>query len=189
MEAQSHSDLPALEVRDLVKKFGDLTAVDHLSLQVNRGEVFGFLGPNGAGKTTAIRIMCGLLRPTRGEVLIDGKAVPVVRNRKTRTKVGICPQENILWNKLSCFEQLVFSARMYSEPSGLDRAEVNLKALGYAVNRMEDRFVIRARNLVSRIQEIYQVLEMEKIHIREMKIRQNTLEDVFIHLTGKSLRT
>jgi ABC-2 type transport system ATP-binding protein len=73
--------------------------------------------------------------------------------------------------------------------SGLDRAKVNLEALDYAVNRIEDRFVIRARNLVSRIHEIYQVLEKEKIHIREMKIRQNTLEDVFIHLTGKSLRT
>jgi len=57
MEAQTHPGQHALEVRDLVKKFGELTAVDHLSLQVNRGEVFGFLGPNGAGKTTAIRMM------------------------------------------------------------------------------------------------------------------------------------
>ncbi len=88
MEAQNHSDLPALEVRDLVKKFGELTAVDHLFAQVNRGEVFGFLGPNGAGKTTAIRMMCGLLRPSMGEVLIDGKAVPVV---KTTMKLPFSP--------------------------------------------------------------------------------------------------
>ena len=321
MDAQVKADFPALELRDLVKKYGELTAVDHLSLKVQRGEVFGFLGPNGAGKTTAIRIMCGLLKPTQGEVFMDGKAVPRNRNREIRAKVGICPQENILWSKLTCAEQLVFSARMYSvpraearsradgllqvmglsskrnklaatlsggmkrrmnvimammhdpeilifdepeagldpqsrllvrdfirqtahqktvivtthnmdeaeriadrvaiidsgkllrldtpeklkqsigegdilemhlagtEPSGLNRAEEYLKAKGYSLSRMEDHFVIRARNLVSGIHEIYQVLEKEKIQIGEMKIRQNTLEDVFIHLTGKSLRT
>lgn len=321
MKAEVKADFPALELRDLVKKYGDMTAVDHLSLKVRRGEVFGFLGPNGAGKTTSIRMMCGLLKPTQGEVLIDGKAVPRNRNRETRAKVGICPQENILWSKLTCREQLVFSARMYSvpraeaknradgllqvmglsskrnkmaatlsggmkrrmnvimammhdpeilvfdepeagldpqsrllvrdfirqtarqktvivtthnmdeaermadrvaiidsgkllrldtpeklklsigegdilemhlkgtEPSGLNRAEEFLKAGGYTVNRMEDHFVIRARNLVAGIHEIYQVLEKENIQIGEMKIRQNTLEDVFIHLTGKSLRT
>jgi len=137
METQYQSDIPALEVRDLLKKFGDLTAVNHLSLQVNRGEVFGFLGPNGAGKTTAIRMMCGLLRPSKGEVLINGNAVPPDRNRETRAKVGICPQENILWNKLSCKEQLVFSARMYSVPraEARARAEEMLEIMGLSSKR------------------------------------------------------
>ncbi len=71
-------DRVALEVRDLVKRYGELTAVDHLSLQVKQGEVFGFLGPNGAGKTTSIRMMCGLLRPTSGEVFIHGQPSPSV---------------------------------------------------------------------------------------------------------------
>ncbi len=57
----------ALEVKNLVRTYGDLTAVDHLSFKVRQGEVFGLLGPNGAGKTTAIRMMCGLLKPTSGE--------------------------------------------------------------------------------------------------------------------------
>lgn len=57
----------SISVRDLTKKFGDFTAVDHISFDVAKGEIFGFLGANGAGKTTAMRILCGLSRPTSGE--------------------------------------------------------------------------------------------------------------------------
>ena len=62
----------AIEVRELVRYYGNLLAVDHLSLGIRKGEVFGFLGPNGAGKTTSIHMMCGLLRPTSGEIFING---------------------------------------------------------------------------------------------------------------------
>ena len=113
--------VPALEVRELVKRYGDLCAVDHLSLEVRRGEVFGFLGPNGAGKTTAIRMMCGLLKPTSGEVLVEGESLGAQGGAELRSRVGICPQENILWSKLSCFEQLVFTGRMYNVPGDLAR--------------------------------------------------------------------
>jgi len=82
-------------------------------------------------------------------------------------------------------EMTLFTA----QAAGLERIATRLNSLGYAVTRREDHFLIRARNLVSRIQEIHQVLEKEEVSIREMKIRQNTLEDVFIHLTGKSLRS
>jgi ABC-2 type transport system ATP-binding protein len=265
-------------------------------------------------------MMCGLLKPTSGEVFIKGKPVLRGRSADTRSKVGICPQENILWSKLTCYEQLVFSAGMYSiplnqareranrllgemgmdskrnklagtlsgglkrrmnvimaimhdpeilvfdepeagldpqsrvmvrdfiieiakyktvivtthnmdeaeriakrvaiidsgrllrldtpdnlkksigegdvmemrlfsrNPFGLSRAEKNLKAAGYDVKREDDRFNIRSMDLVPRIHEIYQLLEGESISVQEMKVRENTLEDVFIHLTGKSLR-
>ena len=103
MAQETQRDHAALEVKDLVRKYGDLTAVDHLSLQVRQGEVFGFLGPNGAGKTTSIRMMCGLLRPTSGKVYIKGQHVPPGGSAEARAKVGICPQENILWNKLTCY--------------------------------------------------------------------------------------
>ena len=75
-----------------------------------------------------------------------------------------------------------------THPGSLSRAEKDLKAQGFVVNREDDRLDIRAMNLVPRIHEIYQLLEREKISIQEMKVRENTLEDVFIHLTGKSLR-
>jgi ABC-2 type transport system ATP-binding protein len=69
----------ALEIRNLVRYYGDLLAVDNLTLQVRKGEIFGFLGPNGAGKTTSIRMMCGLLRPSSGEVLINGEKMDPAR--------------------------------------------------------------------------------------------------------------
>lgn len=321
MNSRTDQEDIALEVRHVVRRYGNLTAVDDLSLQVKRGEIFGLLGPNGAGKTTSIRMMCGLLRPTSGAIIIQGRSVEKAGNRVLRSKVGICPQENILWTRLTCFEQLVFSARMYSvpakvareraegllqrmglemkrnklagtlsggmkrrmnvilalmhdpdivvfdepeagldpqsrivvrefiretsrdktvivtthnmdeadriahrvaildggrllsldspdnlkrsigqgdilelkvsagEPSQLGSAERKLGENGYSVVVDNDTVLIRAMNLVPRIHDIYQVLNQEGISIREMKVRENTLEDVFIHLTGKRLRT
>ena len=87
----------ALEIRNLVRYYGDFLAVDGLTLKVRKGEVFGFLGPNGAGKTTSIRMMCGLLKPTSGEVLINGVKVTHAGIRSRNMKVGICPQDIILW--------------------------------------------------------------------------------------------
>ncbi len=265
--------------------------------------------------------MCGLLKPTSGQVLVEGKSSEDAGGSEVRSKVGICPQENILWSKLTCFEQLVFSARMYNVPgtvareravkllshmgleekrnklaatlsggmkrrmnvilalmhdpeilvfdepeAGLDpqsrvlvrdfiretaekktviitthnmdeadrlahRVAIidsgkllkldtpgNLKrsigegdilelktqteerdALSLAVKRLAERgfavsleaetLVIRAMNLVPRIHEIYKLLEAEKVAVVELKVRENTLEDVFIHLTGKTLRS
>jgi ABC-2 type transport system ATP-binding protein len=311
---------PALEVRELVKSFGDVMAVDRLSLEVRPGEILGFLGPNGAGKTTSIRMMCGLLRPDSGTVLVEGRNIgsPGIT---LRSKVGICPQENILWSRLTCFEQLVFSARMYNVPgrvakeraamllgrmgleekrnrlasalsggmkrrmnvilalvhdpdilvfdepeAGLDpqgrvlvrefiretarnktviitthnmdeadrlahrvaiidsgrllqldtpgnlkrsigqgdvlelrtgggpagaieRALKGLGTKGFDVSADSGVLRIRAMGLVPRIHEIYQLLERQELSVSEMKVRENTLEDVFIHLTGKSLRS
>ena len=65
----------AIEAKDLTKRFGDFTAVSELNIDVRKGEVFGFLGPNGAGKTTSINMMVGLLSPTSGKVLIEGKEI------------------------------------------------------------------------------------------------------------------
>ncbi|MCP4312805.1 MAG: ABC transporter ATP-binding protein [Bacteroidetes bacterium] len=312
---------PALEVRELVKRYGDLTAVDHLSLQVMRGEVFGFLGPNGAGKTTSIQMMCGLLRPSAGEVLVEGKGLRAQRGPEVRSRVGICPQENILWSRLTCFEQLVFSARMYNIPGpvareramellgrmgleakrnrlaaslsggmkrrmnvimalmhdpailvfdepeagldpqsrvvvrdfireiafektviitthnmdeaerlasrvaiidsgrllkldtpgnlkrsigqgdilelkpgsgdrgAIDRAMKELSSKGFKLAMESGIMMIRSKDMVSRIPEIYKLLEREGITVAEMRVRENSLEDVFIHLTGKSLRS
>ena len=63
---------PAVSLEDIVKRFGDFTAVDHVSLEIPTGEIFGFLGPNGAGKSTTIRMMCGLLTPTSGQGQVHG---------------------------------------------------------------------------------------------------------------------
>ncbi len=127
----------ALEIKDLVRYYGDLLAVDKLTLQVRKGEVFGFLGPNGAGKTTSIRMMCGLLKPTSGEIWIKGEKLSNVGFRSQRTRVGICPQEIILWNKLTCYEQLVFMGRMYNVPgkTARERADMLLDRIGLREKR------------------------------------------------------
>ena len=310
----------ALEVRELVRYYGNLLAVDHLSLRVNKGEVFGFLGPNGAGKTSSIQMMCGLLKPTSGEVYINGEKIHASGNRKARARVGVCPQNIIIWNKLTCFEQMVFVARMYDVPgkiartradylinrmglnekrdklaytlsggmkrrlnvilaivhdpeivvfdepeAGLDpqsrimvrefiqdtardktviftthnmdeaervaervaiidsgkllkldtpenlkrsigegdvlelhlassghdqleRAASELSGKGLEVKREDHSFHIRSMDIVPKIPTIYKVLEKEDITVSEMKLRENTLEDVFIRLTGRRLR-
>ena len=96
----------------LTKRFGDLVAVDGLTLAVRQGEVFGFLGPNGAGKTTSINMMCGLLVPDAGRVTVRG--VPITEaGDDVRARVGVCPQEIVLWERLTCIEQLQFIGQMY----------------------------------------------------------------------------
>ncbi|MFC2113390.1 ABC transporter ATP-binding protein [Bacteroidota bacterium] len=307
----------ALEIKNLVRYYGDLVAVNDLSLQVRKGEVFGFLGPNGAGKTTSIRMMCGLLKPSSGEVYVNGLKI---QEGSIHSRVGICPQHIVLWNKLTCYEQLVFMARMYDvkgdvargradtlisriglsekrnkmastlsggmkrrmnvimalvhdpeivvfdEPeAGLDpqsrimvrefiqetamdktviftthnmdeaervsdrvaiidrgkllkldtpdrlkksigegdilelslknfdepalkRAEEKLMKEGWSIIGRDPQLVVKARDLVQKIPKVYSILESEGLLITQMQMRENTLEDVFIHLTGRGLR-
>ena len=107
-------DCEVIKVSNLKKTFGSLTAVDGISFNVYKGEIFGFLGPNGAGKTTAINMICGLIEPTEGEVVFPGNGN---RNKgDIKSLIGICPQENISWPKLTCLEQLRFMGEMYGMP-------------------------------------------------------------------------
>lgn len=105
----------ALKTVELTKKFGSLTAVKNLSLEIYKGELFAFLGPNGAGKSTSINMICGLLKPDSGKIYIDDKLIDNERDA-IKNKVGVCPQNIILWPKLTCIEQLVFMASMYDVP-------------------------------------------------------------------------
>jgi ABC-2 type transport system ATP-binding protein len=101
-----------LSITGLRKSFGDLEAVRDLSLDVRRGEVFGFLGPNGAGKTTTIRMICGLLRADSGAVQINGQIL-AEDPRGCRRHIGLCPQELVIWETLTCLEQLSFVGTQY----------------------------------------------------------------------------
>jgi ABC-2 type transport system ATP-binding protein len=317
---KTSADTVAIQVKNLSKYYNDLKAVDGLSLEIRKGEVFGLLGPNGAGKTTSINMICGLLNPDEGEVFINGKKISNGGAKVIRSKVGVCPQNIIIWPKLTCFEQLVFMARMYDVPgviarqradslltrlelqekrnklgntlSGgmqrrlnillalvhdpelvifdepeagldpqsrllvrdfiintakektviftthnmdeadrvsdriaiIDRGKLlrldtvdNLKKsigegdimelstksqdeirLSNAIKMIEqkninvtrtgEKLIIKSRNLIEQIPMIYKILEADNIQVSEMNIRENTLEDVFIHLTGRSLR-
>jgi ABC-2 type transport system ATP-binding protein len=99
-------------VRDLVKRFGTFTAVDHISFQTKPGEVFGFLGPNGSGKSTTIRILCGLLHPTLGSAEVAG--FDVVRSpERVRRQIGYMSQKFSLYNDLKVIENLRFYGGLY----------------------------------------------------------------------------
>jgi len=100
-------------VEDLVKRFGDFTAVDHISLEALRGEIFGFLGPNGAGKSTTIRMLCGLLRPTSGHATVAAYDV-AHQAELVRQRIGYMSQRFSLYNDLRVIENLRFFAGMYS---------------------------------------------------------------------------
>lgn len=116
-----------LQAERLTKHFGDVTAVDQLSLDIREGEIFALLGPNGAGKTVTITILCGLLKPDSGRVLLRGKPF----GRDERHILGMCPQNIVIWPKQTCLEQLVFIGRMYnlSQKVCLDRAEKLLEIM------------------------------------------------------------
>ncbi len=102
-----------LSAERLTKRYGDVLAVDGLEFEVRRGEIFGLLGPNGAGKTTTIGMICGLIRPDAGRVLVAGR--PAGSPDVART-IGLAPQDSVLWPRLTCLEQLVFVGEMYGVP-------------------------------------------------------------------------
>src|SRR6185295_11578608 len=101
-----------IEARELVKKFGALTAVDAVSFSIGQGEIFGMLGPNGSGKTTTIRMLCGLLTPTSGEATVAGANV-VREPDLVKTRIGYMSQAFGLYRDLTVEENLRFYAGVY----------------------------------------------------------------------------
>lgn len=117
-----------ISAKNLTKKFGDFTAVDNISLDVKKGEIFAFLGPNGAGKTTTIKMMTTLLHPTSGEIVLN--SFDVVKNSKeTRRSFGIVFQDPSLDNELTAYENMQFHAVLYGVPRNVykDRIMTLLK--------------------------------------------------------------
>lgn len=104
-------------VQDLVKRFGDFVAVDHISLETRKGEIFGFLGPNGAGKSTTIRMLCGLLKPTSGLANVAGYDVSR-EPEAVRQNIGYMSQKFSLYELLSVDQNI----RLYAELYGVPRA-------------------------------------------------------------------
>ena len=125
--------MPAIETRGLTRDYGSLRAVDDLDLAVNRGELFGFLGPNGAGKTTTIRLLTGLIRPTRGRAIIDGLDVSSFA-LEVKARVGVVPERSNLYNELSQRDNLIFLAKLYGLPrrEWRPRADQLLQEFGLA---------------------------------------------------------
>src|SRR6202167_3980689 len=121
---QSTPNGNSVEVENLVKRFGDFIAVDHISFETRAGEVFGFLGPNGSGKSTTIRILCGLLHPTSGRATVAGYDV-VESPELIRRNIGYMSQKFSLYADLTVFENLRFYAGMYGVPASELRGRID----------------------------------------------------------------
>ena len=104
--------MAAVVLKDVVRKFGDFTAVDHISLEVSAGEIFGFLGPNGAGKSTTIRMLCGLLKPTSGEGQVHGLDI-VTQAEEIKSNLGYMSQRFSLYDDLKVEENMRFFGGIY----------------------------------------------------------------------------
>jgi ABC-2 type transport system ATP-binding protein len=117
-----------IRVNNLVKKFGDFTAVDGISFDVHAGEIFAFLGPNGAGKTTTIKMLTTLLRPTSGSIQLDGLD-PTVKQNEARQRFGIVFQDPSLDSELTAYENMEIHGVLYHVPGRIraERIEVLLK--------------------------------------------------------------
>jgi ABC-2 type transport system ATP-binding protein len=121
----------AIDVRGMTKRFGDRTVVDHIDLQVRRGEIYGFLGPNGSGKTTFIRMLCGLLRADAGSGTCLGYDV-ITESDAIKRHVGYMTQRFSFYEDLSVWENLDFVARMYALPQRREEVRQSIGRLGFA---------------------------------------------------------
>lgn len=112
MNSVLHEAEVAVFAKELTRVFGDFVAVDHVSFQVRRGEIFGFLGPNGAGKTTTIKILCGLLRPTSGQARVSGWDVST-QHEEIKKHIGYMSQKFSLYEDLTVKENIDFFGGVY----------------------------------------------------------------------------
>ncbi|NOQ34087.1 MAG: ATP-binding cassette domain-containing protein [Methanosarcinales archaeon] len=128
----------AVEIQGMAKSFNGSPVLDEINFKVRKGEIFGYLGPNGSGKTTTMRIMLGLLKPTSGKALINGKE-PDDSNSDLRNRIGVLLENNGLYERLSAYQNLLYYARLYGVPEsdGVEKIEKLLKFAGLSDRRNE----------------------------------------------------
>jgi ABC-2 type transport system ATP-binding protein len=128
-----------IDLQNLTRKFGNLTAVDNVTLHVEEGEVFGFLGPNGAGKTTTVRMLCCLIGKTSGEARIGNYNVDTEANcLKIRQMVGFLPENVGLYDSLSAYQNLDFYGQLYEVPESKRKENIEHLTLLGIWERRED---------------------------------------------------
>ncbi|NLL51374.1 MAG: ATP-binding cassette domain-containing protein [Peptococcaceae bacterium] len=118
-----------IEVRNLVKRYGDRLAVDNLSFTAEKGRIYGFLGPNGAGKTTTMNIMTGYLGPTSGDVIVDGRSM-LEEPEEVKRYIGYLPENPPLYIDMTVSEYLTFAAELKKIPKSRQKSEIQ-KAVEY----------------------------------------------------------
>jgi ABC-2 type transport system ATP-binding protein len=125
---------PIIEIRDLTKRFGALTAVDHLNLSVPKGEIFGLVGPDGAGKTTTLRMLCGLMEPSEGSARVAGHDA-ATESQAVKDQIGYMAQRFGLYQDLTVEENMIFYADLF-DITGQTRDDLTTQLL--RMTRMEE---------------------------------------------------
>lgn len=126
---------PEIVIENLTKKFEDVTAVDGLSLEIEKGELFGLLGPNGAGKTTALKVLCGLLEPSSGSAHVGGYDVRKDTS-KVKELIGVCPQDTAAYSFLSGRENVELFGNLHAMPK--EKLKKNTDGLLGKMSLIED---------------------------------------------------
>jgi ABC-2 type transport system ATP-binding protein len=130
----------AITVQELTKRYEDVTAVDHVSFEVGRGEIFGFLGPNGAGKTTTIKILTGLMKPDGGKAFVAGYDVlkdPI----GAKQHIGVVPEASNAYVDLTAWENLVLIGRLYGVPAQKLRESCTSLLKEFGLHEVKDKLV------------------------------------------------
>jgi len=133
---ENRPDNIAVGVKDLEKKFGDFIAVNKISFEVKRGEIFGFLGPNGAGKSTTIRMLCGIISPTSGSGQVGGYDI-IKEQPKIKEHIGYMSQKFSLYNDLSVEENINFYSGIYKIPKADKKERFNMVIRSAGLEGME----------------------------------------------------
>src|SRR5690348_9819169 len=122
-----------IQTRGLTRRFGELTAVDHLDLEIAKGEIFGLVGPDGAGKTTTLRMLCGLMDPSEGSARVAGHDASK-EARAVKDRIGYMAQRFGLYQDLTVEENMIFYADLFGI-EGTERADLTVRLL--RMTRME----------------------------------------------------
>ncbi len=133
--AAATDDGIAIVARGITRRFGRVTAVDHVDLDIPRARIYGFLGPNGSGKSTTIRMLCGLLRPTSGTVRVLGHEMPREAER-LRSRLGYMTQKFSLWDDLTVGENLAFMSRVFDLEGARRRQRVDAVVAEFDLGRL-----------------------------------------------------
>jgi len=129
-----------IKISNLTKKFGNFIAVNNINLEINSGEIFGFLGPNGAGKTTTVKIIAGIMKPTSGNIYIDG--IDVTNNSfLVKSKIAYIPDEPFIYPKLTGWEFLRFIGDIYSIPLEIQLREIPELLEMFSLNDVADELL------------------------------------------------
>jgi len=169
-----------IRIEDLAKNFDGFWAVDGVTFKVAEGEIFGFLGPNGAGKTTTIKMLCTLLRPSRGHAWVSGFDV-LKQPNEVRKSIGVIFQDPSLVDQLTARENLKFHAIIY---------KVSKKELGDRYRVVVHRDSTGLHFEMDNGEEfIPQLVKNTQVPITAVNVRHPTLDDVFLELTGREIRS